>query len=144
MRRISIGSWAYTIGPYADRPVDFDTVCTKLKELVQGNTVDFTHATRVPNLVSDVRGQRDIGVRASSVNWVVSKCSDLLHDLRRDKHVSDTLSGQTSRSAVSVRRIDSLDASHQSVDVMRNDNALSRSTNNVTQAVCACFGKGFS
>lgn len=33
MRRISIGSWAYTIGPYAGKPIDFDTVCTKLKEL---------------------------------------------------------------------------------------------------------------
>ena len=33
MRRISIGSWAYTIGPYADKPVDFETVCTKLREL---------------------------------------------------------------------------------------------------------------
>lgn len=33
MKRISIGSWAYTIGPYADSPVDFDTVCTKLREL---------------------------------------------------------------------------------------------------------------
>ncbi len=32
-RRISIGSWAYTIGPYADNPVDFDTVCDKLAEL---------------------------------------------------------------------------------------------------------------
>jgi len=31
--RTSIGSWAYTIGPYADNPVDFDTVCRKLKEL---------------------------------------------------------------------------------------------------------------
>lgn len=33
MKKISIGSWAYTIGPYADNPVDFDTVCTRLKEL---------------------------------------------------------------------------------------------------------------
>ena len=33
MKRISIGSWAYTIGPYTDRPVDFETVCTKLREL---------------------------------------------------------------------------------------------------------------
>lgn len=33
MRRISIGSWAYTIGPYAEHPVDFDTVTRKLKEL---------------------------------------------------------------------------------------------------------------
>jgi sugar phosphate isomerase/epimerase len=32
-KRISIGSWAYTIGPYAKNPVDFDTVCTRLKEL---------------------------------------------------------------------------------------------------------------
>lgn len=33
MKRISIGSWAYTIGPYAQQPVDFDTVCTRLAEL---------------------------------------------------------------------------------------------------------------
>ena len=33
MKKISIGSWAYTIGPYADDPVDFDTVCTRLREL---------------------------------------------------------------------------------------------------------------
>ena len=33
MRRISIGSWAYTIGPYAENPVDFETVCTRLAEL---------------------------------------------------------------------------------------------------------------
>ena len=25
--KTSIGTWAYTIGPYADKPVDFDTVC---------------------------------------------------------------------------------------------------------------------
>ncbi|MAW60631.1 MAG: hypothetical protein CMJ94_07325 [Planctomycetes bacterium] len=33
MKRISIGSWAYTIGPYADKPVDFETVCSKLAAL---------------------------------------------------------------------------------------------------------------
>ena len=33
MRRISIGSWAYTIGPYADHPVPFGDVCTQLREL---------------------------------------------------------------------------------------------------------------
>ena len=32
-KRSSIGSWAYTIGPYASNPIDFDTVCTKLKAL---------------------------------------------------------------------------------------------------------------
>jgi sugar phosphate isomerase/epimerase len=32
-KRISIGSWAYTIGPYASKPIDFDTVCDRLKEL---------------------------------------------------------------------------------------------------------------
>jgi sugar phosphate isomerase/epimerase len=32
-KRISIGSWAYTIGPYASNPIPFDTVITKLKEL---------------------------------------------------------------------------------------------------------------
>lgn len=31
-KRISIGSWAYTIGPYASHPIDFDTVLKKLKE----------------------------------------------------------------------------------------------------------------
>jgi len=33
MKRISIGSWAYTIGPYEAEPVDFETVCTKLAAL---------------------------------------------------------------------------------------------------------------
>ncbi len=32
-KRISIGSWAYTIGPYADHPIPFDVVCDKLKAL---------------------------------------------------------------------------------------------------------------
>jgi len=32
-KRLSIGSWAYTIGPWADHPVPFDTVCDRLKEL---------------------------------------------------------------------------------------------------------------
>lgn len=30
MRRISIGSWAYTIGPYQTHPLDWDTVTTRL------------------------------------------------------------------------------------------------------------------
>lgn len=33
MKQISIGSWAYTIGPYEKDPVAWDTVCTKLAEL---------------------------------------------------------------------------------------------------------------
>jgi sugar phosphate isomerase/epimerase len=33
MKRISIGTWAYTIGPYQDNPVPFETVVKKLKEL---------------------------------------------------------------------------------------------------------------
>ena len=32
MKRLSIGSWAYSIGPYAHNPVDFDTVCQTLKK----------------------------------------------------------------------------------------------------------------
>lgn len=32
-KRVSIGSWAYTIGPYAGKPVDFDTVINRLKDL---------------------------------------------------------------------------------------------------------------
>ena len=30
MKRISIGSWAYSIGPYAKNPIDWDTVCRTL------------------------------------------------------------------------------------------------------------------
>ncbi|MBF0432294.1 MAG: sugar phosphate isomerase/epimerase [Fibrobacteria bacterium] len=33
MKKLSIGSWAFTIGPYEKNPVDFDTVCAKCKEL---------------------------------------------------------------------------------------------------------------
>lgn len=32
-KRSSIGSWAYTIGPYEERPIDFTTVCDTLKSL---------------------------------------------------------------------------------------------------------------
>ncbi len=32
MKKTSIGSWAYTIGPYESKPIDFDTVCKKLVE----------------------------------------------------------------------------------------------------------------
>jgi sugar phosphate isomerase/epimerase len=32
-KRISIGTWAYTIGPYQNDPVPFEEVCQKLKEL---------------------------------------------------------------------------------------------------------------
>jgi sugar phosphate isomerase/epimerase len=32
-KRISIGTWAYTIGPYQNDPVPFEEVCSKLKEL---------------------------------------------------------------------------------------------------------------
>lgn len=32
-KRSSIGSWAYTIGPYASNPIPFETVIAKLKEL---------------------------------------------------------------------------------------------------------------
>lgn len=33
MKRISIGTWAYSIGPYADKPIPFPEVVLKLKEL---------------------------------------------------------------------------------------------------------------
>ncbi len=33
MKRISIGTWAYSIGPYADNPVPFDEVVSKLAAL---------------------------------------------------------------------------------------------------------------
>ncbi|HYO81108.1 MAG TPA: sugar phosphate isomerase/epimerase family protein [Bryobacteraceae bacterium] len=31
-KRISIGTWAYTIGPYASNPIDFETVCNTLRD----------------------------------------------------------------------------------------------------------------
>ncbi|MFB3903670.1 MAG: sugar phosphate isomerase/epimerase family protein [Acidobacteriota bacterium] len=33
MKRISIGTWAYTIGPYAEHPVAWSDVCNRLKSL---------------------------------------------------------------------------------------------------------------
>jgi sugar phosphate isomerase/epimerase len=33
MHRTSIGTWAYNIGPYAERPVPFDEVGSRLAEL---------------------------------------------------------------------------------------------------------------
>ena len=33
MKRISIGTWAYSIGPYADNPVPWDEILTKLGDL---------------------------------------------------------------------------------------------------------------
>ena len=33
MKRISIGTWAYTIGPYTENPVPWEEVITKVKEL---------------------------------------------------------------------------------------------------------------
>jgi len=33
MKKISIGSWAFTIGPYAKNPIPWDEVITKLAEL---------------------------------------------------------------------------------------------------------------
>ena len=33
MKRISIGTWAYTIGPYAENPVPWEEVITKVKDL---------------------------------------------------------------------------------------------------------------
>src|SRR5438309_2530506 len=33
MKRISIGTWAYTIGPYQNNPVPFETVVKKLRDL---------------------------------------------------------------------------------------------------------------
>lgn len=33
MKKISIGSWAYTIGPYQDNPIPWEEVCEKLKAL---------------------------------------------------------------------------------------------------------------
>ena len=33
MKKISIGSWAYAIGPYQDNPVAWDEVINRLKSL---------------------------------------------------------------------------------------------------------------
>ncbi len=67
MKRISIGSWAYTIGPYAGKPVDFDTVCSRLSELgfdgvelggfpPHPNPDDMPSSTERKELVSKMEG----------------------------------------------------------------------------------------
>ena len=33
MKKISIGTWAYTIGPYQEEPISWEQVTTNLKEL---------------------------------------------------------------------------------------------------------------
>ena len=33
MKKSSIGSWAYTIGPYQSNPIAWETVLTNLKEM---------------------------------------------------------------------------------------------------------------
>jgi sugar phosphate isomerase/epimerase len=33
MHRISIGTWAYSVGPYADKPIPFGEVVKGLKEM---------------------------------------------------------------------------------------------------------------
>ena len=35
MKKISIGTWAYSIGPYADCPVPFDEIMAKLANPVR-------------------------------------------------------------------------------------------------------------
>ena len=32
MKRISIGSWAYAIGPYENEPIEFDVVCNAVAD----------------------------------------------------------------------------------------------------------------
>jgi len=67
MKRISIGSWAYTIGPYEKDPVDFFTVCEKLVELgfdgvelggfpPHPNPDDLPEASERKEVASRVRG----------------------------------------------------------------------------------------
>jgi sugar phosphate isomerase/epimerase len=55
MKRISIGTWAYTIGPYQNDPVPFDEVCQKLKALhfdgLELGAFNF-HAKAHPNAVN--------------------------------------------------------------------------------------------
>jgi sugar phosphate isomerase/epimerase len=67
MRRISIGTWAYNIGPYAQNPIPFDTVGAKLHELgfdglelggfnSYPNPNDLPHKEQRDALVEKMRG----------------------------------------------------------------------------------------
>ena len=50
MKRISIGTWAYSIGPYADNPVPFDEILRKLADAAEKygcQAVKVTSAQRI-------------------------------------------------------------------------------------------------
>ena len=47
MKKTSIGTWAYNVGPYGENPIPFDTVGSTLAKLnFQGmESVSYTHLT---------------------------------------------------------------------------------------------------
>lgn len=61
MKRISIGSWAYTVGPYKDHPVPWDTVTDKLAELgFDGVELGAFPPHPNPDNVSTVAGRKAV------------------------------------------------------------------------------------
>ena len=61
MKRISIGSWAYTIGPYQSNPVDWNTVTTKLAEYgFDGVDLGAFAPHPNPDAVSTIAGRKAV------------------------------------------------------------------------------------
>src|SRR5438477_13139748 len=72
MKRISIGTWAYSIGPYAANPVPFDEVVNRVAELgfdglELGGFPPHPNPDDLPTL--DQRQQLSARVTASGLAW---------------------------------------------------------------------------
>jgi len=98
MKRISIGTWAYSIGPYANSPIPFPEICQKLKELgfdgleLGGFGVhpNPTTAEIVAGWCSDPDAARDEILEDIRTEWEGRglACSGLAADLWGEKLIS--------------------------------------------------------
>ena len=98
-KRISIGTWAYTIGPYQNDPVPFEEVCSKLKELkfdgLELGAFNF-HAKAHPNYyncptkesrLAVLETMRKYGLEFSGI------AADLWNYPGHDMHLADATDG---------------------------------------------------
>src|SRR5690242_3347897 len=87
MKRISIGSWAYTIGPYKDHPVSWDTVTDKLAELgFEGVELGAFPPHPNPDNVTTVAGRKAVAAELRAKGLAFSGMAPNLWD----QHLADT------------------------------------------------------
>jgi sugar phosphate isomerase/epimerase len=87
MKRISIGSWAYTIGPYKDHPVSWETVTGKLAELgFDGVELGAFPPHPNPDNVSTVAGRKAVVAELREKGLAFSGMAPNLWD----QHLADT------------------------------------------------------